>query len=251
MAELSHDEIAIIEKHPLTNSLDTAISRLLSAVQGGDAAFNLRSRITDKNIDSDLAELKFKHLRPDHFNYSYYRLLAQLVIQKAADIDIWKAVFNLLDTVSPATPPPRPVSSIQQTPYGWQDSPEHTVKKDVLRWLAKVIDDLVQMTKAQKPTSKIDTRSLVQPNQSLQGFIAYRKLDIGFADDVNATVDFICHWQQILVLGELKNDQKYDSPLRVWLDLERYAREVLAAQDFCCYVLGVHPLQVFSVTVEL
>lgn len=112
------------------------------------------------------------------------------------------------------------------------------MEKDVLRWLAKVIGELVQMAKAQEPTPKIDWRPLAQPNQPLQGSITGRKLDIGFVDNVNATVDSTCHWQQILVPGELKNDLKYDSPSRAWLDLGRYAREVLAAQNSHCYVLG-------------
>ncbi|KAK2803987.1 hypothetical protein FQN50_006793 [Emmonsiellopsis sp. PD_5] len=137
MAELSPDEISIIEQYPLADSLDRvhgllqeaervyesrfisydgsaesldrlyqkAISRLLSALQGGDTAFNLRSRITDQNIDSDLAGLKFKHLRPGRFNYSYYRRLVQHVIQNALDSEIWEAVFNLITTISQTSPP--------------------------------------------------------------------------------------------------------------------------------------------------
>ncbi|EEH34574.2 hypothetical protein PAAG_05623 [Paracoccidioides lutzii Pb01] len=226
-----------------------AIATLLHALQGEDTAFNLRSRITDQNIDSDLAEP-----------------LAQLVIQKAADVDIWKAVFSLIYTVSQATPPSRPVSSIQQTPWlrntssfansterrdyidivlkeelgelhtnipgffnasfegiphldvvaravfekskgtnlyndnnGWRDWPEQAAEEDVLSWLAKII-----------------------ATSATAGSIAQRKLDIGFVD-----------------VESLKNDPQYDRPSGSYYDLERYAREVLAAQNSRRFVLGL------------
>ncbi|EEH42949.2 uncharacterized protein PADG_07769 [Paracoccidioides brasiliensis Pb18] len=337
MVELSPDETAIIKKHPLTKSFSdlhgllqeaerthaswsisddgatdkrvqlhrNAITKLLSALQGEDAAFNLRSRITDQNIDSDLAEVTLKHLRPDLFNYRYYRPLVQLVIQKAADVDIWKAVFSLIYTVSQATPPSPPVSSIQQTPWlrntssfanstehrdyidavlkeelgelhtdipgffnayfgdiphldvvaravfekckgtnlyndnnGWRDWPEQAAEGDVLSWLAKIIGELVQMAETHEPTLKIDRRPLAQPHRPMQGSIAQRKLDIGFVDVVNATENSRCHWRQILVPGELKNDPRYDRPSGSYYDLGRYAREVLAAQDSRRFVLG-------------
>ncbi|KAK2738278.1 hypothetical protein FQN57_007141 [Myotisia sp. PD_48] len=70
------------------------------------------------------------------------------------------------------------------------------------------------------------------------GSTAERKLDIGFVDDPGADKDTRCHWSQILVPGELKNDVSYDIRSRAWLELARYAREVMAAQDSRSYVLG-------------
>jgi hypothetical protein len=63
----------------------------------------------------------------------------------------------------------------------------------------------------------------------LQGSTADRKLDIGFVDDLSASTDSIYHWKQILVLGELKSNLLADVASKAWLDLGRYAREVLAA----------------------
>lgn len=57
-------------------------------------------------------------------------------------------------------------------------------------------------------------------------------------DDPNAREDSKCYWLEILVLGELKSNPGFDIPSKVWLDLGRYAREVLAAQDTCCFILG-------------
>lgn len=101
----------------------------------------------------------------------------------------------------------------------------------MLKWLSQVIKSLVQFAEAYDATQRINRRPLARPFQPLEGSITKRKLDIGFVDDINATESSRCHWSQILVPGELKNDKKYDSPSSVWLDLGRYAREVLAAQD--------------------
>ncbi|KAI1906870.1 hypothetical protein LOZ65_006819 [Ophidiomyces ophidiicola] len=122
MVELSPDEKSIIEDHSLSDlvhdlcgllqeaeniyasrlilndgsvdSLDklyqNAISKLLYALQGEDAAFNLRSRSADHNVASDLADL-FKRLQRAPFYYEHYRPLTQLVVNKAADTDIWTA----------------------------------------------------------------------------------------------------------------------------------------------------------------
>ncbi|OAS99392.1 uncharacterized protein BDCG_16102 [Blastomyces dermatitidis ER-3] len=94
---------------------------------------------------------------------------------------------------------------------GW---PELVTEKDVLGWLANIIAELVQLAEAQELSWKIDCRPLTQPSQLLQRSIAERKLDIGFVDDSMITEDFRCHWSQILVSGELKNDLKYDRKSR-------------------------------------
>ncbi|KKZ65096.1 hypothetical protein EMCG_01336 [[Emmonsia] crescens] len=346
MAELSHDENAIIKKHPLTNSLGqlsnllrdaekiyesrlisyngaddgldqlycNTISKLLATLQAENAAYNIRSRMSNKNMVSDLAHL-VKFLQQGHFCYDHYRALVHLVIQRppAAEtcnveiwnVSIWKAVLNLIVTISRATPPPRTISSIPQTPWlrntssfansteyrkyidnvlkeelgelhvdipgffdayfkdiphldaaaraifnkckdvsnplydeegGWRDWPEHAAEKDVLKWLVNVIDMFVQLAGTHEPTLRINRRPLTQPNKPLPGSIAERKLDIGFVDNLKAGSG--CSWSEILVPGELKNDEKYDSPSQAWLDLGRYAREVLGAQDSRRCVLG-------------
>jgi len=38
--------------------------------------------------------------------------------------------------------------------------------------------------------------------------------------------------------GELKSNPSADKALEAWLDLGRYAREVLATQDTCRFILG-------------
>ncbi|KAK4232960.1 hypothetical protein C8A03DRAFT_48336 [Achaetomium macrosporum] len=63
-------------------------------------------------------------------------------------------------------------------------------------------------------------------------------MDIGFVNDPNAGKDSRCNWTQILLPGELKSNPSADRPSEARLDLDRYAREVLAAQDTRRFVLG-------------
>lgn len=159
MAKLSPDESVIIKKHPLTESVDelhgvlqeverfyelrsisydgpvddpdqlylNEISKLLSILLGEDAALNIRSRESDGNVASDLANL-FTSLQRGNFSYIHYRWLVRLVIQRPPpaesqnveiwNFNVWNAVLDLIDTASRAsTPPPYPISSIQQTPW--------------------------------------------------------------------------------------------------------------------------------------
>ena len=53
-------------------------------------------------------------------------------------------------------------------------------------------------------------------------------MDVGFVNDPTAKKDSRQDWSQILVPGELKSNPSADIPSEAWLDLGRYAREVLA-----------------------
>ncbi|KAJ5318315.1 hypothetical protein N7476_004735 [Penicillium atrosanguineum] len=89
-----------------------------------------------------------------------------------------------------------------------------------------------------RPVTARLRRPLAQPNKPIQGSTAERKLDIGFVSDADAKKDTHCHWSQILVPVELKSNPATDTASKAWLDLGRYAREVLAAQDTRRFVLG-------------
>ncbi|KAK2812070.1 hypothetical protein FQN50_001781 [Emmonsiellopsis sp. PD_5] len=131
MAQLSQDELAIITKYPLSDSLNRvrgllheaeqplltsydgaddaitrqmAISKLLIALTDEKAAFNLRSPIRTGNLASELSRL-FIRVQEDDFRHEHYRSLTQLILQKAPDVDIWKAVLDLITAVSRSTPP--------------------------------------------------------------------------------------------------------------------------------------------------
>ncbi|KAH7011997.1 hypothetical protein B0J12DRAFT_778670, partial [Macrophomina phaseolina] len=121
---------------------------------------------------------------------------------------------------------------------GWRDWPESAGEMEVLSWFAKLTDHVASFANQRGPAPKTRRRPLAQPNKPLDGSTAERKLDVGFVDDPKARETSKCHWSQILVPGELKNNPGLDTVLKTWLHLGTYAREVLAAQDTRRFVLG-------------
>ncbi len=121
---------------------------------------------------------------------------------------------------------------------GWRDWPKSANEKDVLKWLVDLVDVFLDFAKEQALAPKAQRRLVTQPHQPLQGSTAERKLDLGFVDSQAATKHSGYHWSQILVPGELKSNPGFDNSSNAWLDLGRYAREVLAAQDSRRFVQG-------------
>ncbi|CAG7957260.1 unnamed protein product [Penicillium salamii] len=121
---------------------------------------------------------------------------------------------------------------------GWKGWPKNANQEDVLSWFADLNEKLVTFSVDHIPVSARLRRPLAQPNKPVQGSTAERKLDIGFVNDTSAGKDTRCQWSQILVPGELKSNPAADTASKAWLDLGRYAREVLAAQDTRRFVLG-------------
>jgi Fungal protein kinase len=121
---------------------------------------------------------------------------------------------------------------------GWRNWPKNAEEKEVLKWLAEQVELFLDFADHHDAGSKTSRRPLAQPDQPLEGSTAERKLDIGFVDDPKASEDSKCHWSQILVPGELKSNLGRDAVTKTWLDLGRYVREVLSAQDTRRFVLG-------------
>ncbi|RSL45552.1 hypothetical protein CEP51_016063, partial [Fusarium floridanum] len=123
---------------------------------------------------------------------------------------------------------------------GWKGWPENANQDNVLSWFADFSDKLAAFAGGHGSisTHQHRRRPLAQPNKPIQGSTGERKLDVGFVKDTKAGKDSRCHWSQILVPGELKSNPCADKASMAWLDLGRYAREVLAAQDTRRFVLG-------------
>ncbi|PZC89281.1 hypothetical protein A1F95_10409 [Pyrenophora tritici-repentis] len=269
---------------------------LLSALRALQAARFLQSRHQGKTVFHDLLRLNAA-VSSDNFDAERIRPLLDAILEFQPDEVVWDRVY---DAVTESTPPPRPTSSLQQTPLstntgsfanskehrkhvddvlreelghlyvgipgffdaffgdvpglrpaaqavfdkcqggdsplyrlasGWQGWPKGAKEKDVLSWFAPLTDRLLDLAEGHRPVSGIRRRPLAQPHQPLLGSTADRKLDIGFVDDPNAGVNSKCRWSHILIPGELKSNPLADKASKAWLDLGRYAREVLAAQD--------------------
>jgi hypothetical protein len=121
---------------------------------------------------------------------------------------------------------------------GWRGWPENAKQDDVLRWFAELSEKLAAFAEDYKSSPTRQRRPLAKPNEPIDGSIGKRKMDVGFVNDPKAGKDSRCHWSQILVPGELKSNPSADKASEAWLDLGRYAREVLAAQDTRRFVLG-------------
>ncbi|KAM0360990.1 hypothetical protein ACHAPK_011824, partial [Fusarium culmorum] len=123
---------------------------------------------------------------------------------------------------------------------GWKGWPRDANQDDVLGWFADFSDKLTEFADSHGSisTHQHRRRPLAQPNKPIQGSTGERKLDVGFVKDAKAGKDTRCHWSQILVPGELKSNPSADKASMAWLDLGRYAREVLAAQNDRRFVLG-------------
>ena len=147
MANLSQSDRNIIAEHPLDTSLDhlreplrnteqrykpasllfdgaadtsdyepyEAISKFLLALMGHKAAYNLRSKISESNIATELSKI-FGFVQSSRYDYEHYRALSRLIVTKASDVDIWNAVFNLIFIVSRTTPPTSIPLSFDGTP---------------------------------------------------------------------------------------------------------------------------------------
>ncbi len=120
---------------------------------------------------------------------------------------------------------------------GWSRWPQDANQDGVLSWFEEVNEKLVAFA-ADKSNPTHQRRPLAQPNRPIQGSTGERKIDVGFVNDPKAGKNSQCHWSQILVPGELKSNPSADIASKAWLDLGRYAREVLAAQDTRRFVLG-------------
>ena len=121
---------------------------------------------------------------------------------------------------------------------GWRGWPEEAKEDDVLSWFADFTEKLAAFAESDSSAPAHKRRPLARPDKPIAGSVGKRKMDIGFVDDPNAGKDSKYHWSQILVPGELKSNPSADIPSEAQLDLGRYAREVLAAQDNRRFVLG-------------
>lgn len=123
---------------------------------------------------------------------------------------------------------------------GWRGWPEGAKQDDVLRWFGDFTEKLAEFAQTYNSSPAYKRKLLAKPDKLVDGSVGKRKLDIGFVNNDNpGTKKSLRHdWTQILVPGELKSNPAADRPLESRLDLGRYAREVLAAQDTRRFILG-------------
>nr|ODN88949.1 hypothetical protein L203_02355 [Cryptococcus depauperatus CBS 7841] len=120
---------------------------------------------------------------------------------------------------------------------GWKGWPTNANENVVIDWFKDVTAKLAGFAEGYSPP-QTRRRILGELCKPIKGSTSERKLDIGFVSDREAGRDTRYHWSEILVPGELKSNPLADTDCKAWLDLGRYAREVLSAQDTRRFVLG-------------
>jgi hypothetical protein len=93
--------------------LKNVLLDLIHAMQGLPASRSLPSTRGNRDLFGDLSSLN-SAIYSDNFDTARIRLLLDAVLNNEADEIIWNKVY---DAVTESTPPPRPASSIQQTPW--------------------------------------------------------------------------------------------------------------------------------------
>ncbi|KAH8748471.1 hypothetical protein F5883DRAFT_473975 [Diaporthe sp. PMI_573] len=121
---------------------------------------------------------------------------------------------------------------------GWTKWPREAKQDDVLSWFADFSEKLAAFAERYGLTPTRRRRPLAKPDKPIDGSVGKRKMDVGFVNDPTANKDSRCHWDQILIPGELKSNPSADIPSEARLDLGRYAREVFGAQGNRRFVLG-------------
>ncbi|KAH7053481.1 hypothetical protein B0J12DRAFT_598595 [Macrophomina phaseolina] len=118
---------------------------------------------------------------------------------------------------------------------GWRDWPENSAQNNVLGWFTELVAQLKTLAEEHCSVDTIQRGTLAKPDLPLEGSVAERKMDLGFAD---TTAHGRPRWSQMLIVGELKSNPGLDRSSETWRDLARYAREVFTAQDTRRFVLG-------------
>ncbi|OTA03380.1 hypothetical protein A9Z42_0038400 [Trichoderma parareesei] len=125
---------------------------------------------------------------------------------------------------------------------GWAGWPQVSEEHLVLSWFSDLNDRLALLAKDVNPAlfSQPSQRLRTEPNKPITGSVAKREMDMGYvgAMDDEGVTDQLYHWSHVRVVGEIKKSPHKDSRSGSWLDVARYAREVLAAQDDRRFVLG-------------
>ncbi|KAI0192918.1 serine/threonine-protein kinase Sgk2 [Xylaria flabelliformis] len=117
---------------------------------------------------------------------------------------------------------------------GWRGWPAAAQESDVLAFFTHIIPQLEAFAQPCGSTPTFERQLLAQPRTPIEGPTRKRSMGIGFID-YNFTTPYIAktssryHWTHVIVPGELKRHEYYESKAKT--DLARYVKEIFYAQD--------------------
>ncbi|KAI6257061.1 hypothetical protein MCOR27_000050 [Pyricularia oryzae] len=219
---------------------------LLFALQTLPVARRLPSKTGPGVLRSDLVKLISAAASGD-FDFDRFKpLLLIAIANNRDDAFLWDQVYR---AVTEATPPSQSVASSLQTPWlhntgSFANSSEY--RQDVDKVLRSELgplyvglpcfwDAFFGRMAGLRAISENVFKECTESSDPL--FCGERKLDVGLVDDPQAGKDSKCLWSQILVPGELKSNPFADTP-KAWLNLGRYAKKIIAAQNTRRFILG-------------
>ncbi|EEH32994.2 hypothetical protein PAAG_04047 [Paracoccidioides lutzii Pb01] len=214
---------------------------LLTVLLGEEIALDLRSGISNRNVASELVDILGRARKGD-FNYSHYQPLVRLVIQKEPDVDIGKAVLNLITTVSRATPPanipPPSMGTPVKSTSSSQNGSEQTRELANLRIFEEIcgctfhdvdgfFDKYFEGKNWSDEADAICQRMLSpDSNEQHPQLVASSSRRPTYSHNHAAPTSPL----DILVVGELKKSNKEIRTKDTLLQMSCYVREVFAAQ---------------------
>ncbi|KAM4066736.1 kinase [Hirsutella rhossiliensis] len=289
---LSKQQISIILKNPLNDTLDRSrvklrgcdetdqawrdeIANLLSALVGSTAAFNLP--VPDGSGDVAVKLFSIQRLvRGGSVKLDQFRSLVCFVVDNAPDVDIWDAVFSLIDTLSTLTPPPSSIApTYKGTPVKTSSSRlADSETRDIVEgelffeikdctfrnvggfcdkffdsksWRKEQKEMLKRMMVAHDGKKWTNFRPLPMKNRSGHGSERKGQMDLFFQTtdrETNSTFTY----KDVLVVGEQKKSYDTSRFKADILQLARYVRGVFADQPTRRFV---HAFSLCSSKMEL
>ncbi|KAI9761206.1 MAG: hypothetical protein M1840_002006 [Geoglossum simile] len=256
---------AVGHMHIDDEGLNNLIINLILALQSLPVARLLPSPNGHRTLSSHLSRF-YSAVNSDNFDLRSTIPLLTKVFNKAPDADIWDAVYDL---VTKSTPPPCPLPYPNRTPilfntgslantYEYRKHFDGAMKDelnlslyiDIPNFFDTFFGGLINLElvagavfkKCQEDENPLYKK---EEGEQIDMFLKFakecsttrRKLDGSFTNNTQINESSRYYWSQILIPGELKSNPNIDRHNDTWLDLAKYARHVLTAQETRQFVL--------------
>lgn len=117
---------------------------MLLYLMGSSACHGLPSKARPHQVSFDLVYL-FTCIKRGDFDYGHYRPLSELFIVNATDIDIWEAVFTLIQIVYRTTPSSIP-PSFESTPVKYSSASQQGNEQTASLLRSRIFDEIKECT---------------------------------------------------------------------------------------------------------
>ncbi|KAI1291224.1 serine/threonine-protein kinase Sgk2 [Xylaria venustula] len=255
----SPTRISLLGDIDIINPRQEDVASLLSALVGSPTAFSLPFPDGKGNVAAKLfpiqQQVRGGLVKPDHFS-----ALVHHVVSNSSDIDIWEAVFDIIDNLGALTPPPSSIApTFQGTPVRsssiekqkeilesimaehdgnrWKSFPTIPAERPVWDWLRSLENSALSGTPHMLHTTKIAYQFKERKGQ----------MDLFFQMPA-PEASGIFEYKHVLVVGEQKLSYDTGRFKADFLQLTRLVRGVFIDQPICRFV---HAFTICASIIEL